>query len=279
MTCFSKVTGDAIRAATGCRVVGRYGVGVDNIDVPAATALGIPVTYVPDYCVDEVSEHTLALTLALLRKVAIADRRVRGGEWSAKALEPIRRIRGLIFGTVGFGRIARAAAAKAAAIGMEVVAHDPFVDADAIAAAGARPAGTLTELLETADVVSLHVPMTAENRHLIGAAELARMRPDAVLVNTARGGLVDTAAVLAALRAGQIAGAGLDVLETEPPTWSEGLADEPNLIVTPHIAFYSEQSLVDLKRKAAEAVAAVLTGAQPAAVANARELAAAGHGG
>jgi D-3-phosphoglycerate dehydrogenase len=277
MTCFSRVSAEAIEGAEGCRVVGRYGVGVDNIDVAAATRRGIPVTYVPDYCVHEVSEHALALTLALLRKVAFADRGTRVGEWPAQALKPLRRISGRTFGVVGFGRIARATAAKAAAFGMEVVAYDPFVPDDAVVAAGARPMSSLDELLETADVVSLHVPMTAENRHLIGAEQLARMRADAVLVNTARGGLVDTTAVVAALHAGEIAGAGLDVLEAEPPVGDEGLTGAPNLIVTPHVAFYSEESLVDLKRMAAEAVGAVLTGRRPAAMANEAALAAAGH--
>jgi D-3-phosphoglycerate dehydrogenase / 2-oxoglutarate reductase len=272
LTCFAQVSADAIAGAADLRVVGRYGVGVDNIAVSAASGRGIPVTNVREYCVDEVSEHAIALAFALARKTAEADRDVRAGGWPVLGLKPIRRMAGRPFGVVGFGRIARAVAAKAAALGMPVLAYDPFLDDAEIAAAGATPV-SLVQLLAEAAFVSLHVPLTPETHHLIDAERIALMRDDAILINTARGPLVDGDALAAALADGRLAGAGLDVLETEPPPAGHPLLALPNVVVTPHVAFYSEESLIELKRRATENVAAVLEGRDTDAIVNGAALA------
>jgi D-3-phosphoglycerate dehydrogenase len=259
MTCFAKTTGKVIEAAPGLRIVARYGVGVDNIDVATATRRGIPVTNVPDFCVEELSDHALALILAAIRKIARYDRATRGGRWDLTVGQPIHRVRGQTLGVVGLGRSGTRLAEKAAALGFRVVAHDRSATPDEAAACGARLV-PLTDLLAGADAVSLHVPLTPETRHLIGAAELARMRPGAVLVNTARGGIVDLDALREALAAGRIGGAGLDVLPEEPPDPNDRLLRMENVILTPHVAFYSEESLVELQTKTAEEVARRLRG-------------------
>ncbi len=257
------LTAEGIGALARCRVIARYGVGVDSVDVAAATARGIAVCNVPDYCVDEVSDHALALLLASARRVAAQDRCVREGRWAARAAGPVRRLRGRTLGVVGFGRIGQALAAKAAAVGLRVVARDPLVADEAVRAAGAEPAGTLEALLAEAHFVSVHVPLGAGTRALIGEPELRRMRPDAVLINTARGGVVDEAALARALREGWIAGAALDVRQTEPAAPGHPFAGLPNVILTPHMAWYSEESEIEVRRKAAEGVAAVLSGRRP----------------
>jgi D-3-phosphoglycerate dehydrogenase len=220
------------------------------------------VCNVPDYCIDEVADSALALLLALLRGVVALDRDVRAGRWNDRAAGPLRRVVGTRLGVVGFGRIGRALAARAAALGMEVWATDPVVAPAAISEAGARPA-TLDELLAACEAVSLHVPLTAETERLLGTRELARMPRGSLLVNTARGGLVDTDALLAALESGHLAGAALDALEIEPPTRKEPAPQAPGLIVTPHAAWYSEDAERELKRRAVGAVRAVLEGREP----------------
>lgn len=274
LTCFAPVSRSAIEGTAGLRAVGRYGVGVDNIDVAAASERGLPVTNVREYCVDEVSEHALALLFAVARKTAESDRALRAGEWPSEGLKPIRRLAGRTLGVVGFGRIARAVASKAAALGMHVIAHDPFLSHQQISDGGATPR-TLPQLLASADVVSLHVPLTDDTHHLINAARLATMRSDAILINTARGPLIDEQALAAALAEGQIAGAGLDVLEAEPPPADSPLLRLPNVVVTPHIAFYSEESLIELKRCATENLVAALEGRATDAIVNASALPAA----
>jgi D-3-phosphoglycerate dehydrogenase len=243
---------------TRCRIVARYGIGVDNIDVAAARAAGIEVTNVPDYCVEEVAAHTLALALALVRRIAQGDATIRAGGWGIGGLRPIRRLSGLTFGLIGYGRIARLVADHVRALGASVVVHDPYVQpwADGPLLVG------FDELLEASDVVSIHAPFTPGTRHLIDAARLARMRPGAYLINTSRGPLVDLPAVVDALRAGHLGGAALDVFEVEP--LPAGTIDEvPGLIATPHMAFYSEEALEESQRKAATQVIKVLTGLPP----------------
>ncbi|MDE3076446.1 MAG: C-terminal binding protein, partial [Chloroflexota bacterium] len=198
-----------------CRAIVRTGVGVDNLDVAAATARGIVVACVPDASVEEVSNHALGLLLACSRKIVRLDRALRSGAWDRTALAPMGTIHGQTLGLVGFGRIARALAAKVKALGMRVVACDPYVAAEVVRAAGVE-ALELAALLEQADFVSLHVPLAPETHHLIGAEQLARMRSSAFIINTARGGLIDQPALVAALNAKAIAGAGLDVYEHEP---------------------------------------------------------------
>lgn len=254
---------DALAALTRCRVIARYGVGYDTVDIPAATARGICVCNVPDYCVDEVSDHALALLLSWARRVTALDRSVRAGEWDHRAVGPVIRLRGRTLGLVGFGRMARALAAKARPLGLRVLAHDPLLPAKAIQAGGAEPAGTLQDLLSAADFVSVHVPLGEGTRALIGQSALRRMRSGAVLINTSRGAVVDEDALARALREGWIAGAALDVLATEPPPPGHPLVGLPNIILTPHVAWYSEESEAELRRKAAQNVAAVLCGRCP----------------
>jgi D-3-phosphoglycerate dehydrogenase / 2-oxoglutarate reductase len=272
LNCDVPMPAQVIRRLEQCRVIARYGIGVDTIDIDAATAHGILVTNVPDYCIDEVSDHALALILSLARGVTRLDRSVRAGAWDISGAPKSRRLRGRTLGLVGFGRIARALAGKAAAIGLVVSAFDPYVSDDEIRAAGAKPQ-SLSDLLRTADIVSIHVPLTAESRHLIDRARLALMKPDALLVNTSRGSLIDTAALQDALNSGDLAGAGLDVLEIEPPDPLDPLLRMEEVVVTPHAAFFSEESVAELQRKAAEQVVAALAGSIPPFALNAGAIA------
>ncbi len=272
LNCYAPLSADLIRSLRRCRIIARYGIGVDTVDLPAATAAGILVTNVPDYCIDEVSDHALALILALSRGLARARPATRAGTWDLASVRPLHRLRGQTLALLGFGRIARALAAKAAPLGVRILAYDPYLAPEAIRAGGAEPADLATALRE-ADVVSVHVPLSAETRHLIGTAALEQMKPTAFLVNTARGGLVDTQALTAALQAGRLAGAALDVLESEPPPADLPLLRLPNVILTPHAAFYSEESLVELQTRAAEEVARVLRGEPPRSLVNADLLA------
>jgi D-3-phosphoglycerate dehydrogenase len=251
-----------------CRVISRFGIGVDKVDVEAATAAGIVVTNVPDYCVDEVSDHALALLLAVARRIVRLDRAVRDGVWDTMTVAgPVRRLRGRSLGVVGFGRLGRSFAAKAAALGLEVSAHDPYVTDDVIAAAGVRPV-TLPELLAGSDIVSLHVPLTAGTRHVLDRDRIATMRSGAVLVNTSRGGLVDEAALVEALREGRLEGAGLDVFEHEPPPLDDPLLSLANVVVTSHSSHYSLESAADMREKAFRNVVLVLQGRAPLSAVN-----------
>lgn len=263
MTCFAQVTEKVVRAAEKCMCISRYGVGVDNIAVATATELGIPVTYVPDYCVDEVSDHVMALLLTWNRQIGFYDGIAKEGRWGGVASPvPLVRLRGRTMGIVGLGRIGRAVATKAQAFGMEVLAHDPFLPADA-----PRPNGIelveLPALLERSDYVSLHTPLNDETRGLISADELATMKPSAFLINCARGPIIDEAALYIALRDGQIGGAGLDVMELAPPAADHPMFQLDNLLVTPHVGFLSRQSVLELEVRTAKATVDVLQGRMP----------------
>jgi len=262
LTDYFTVSAEVVAELRRCRVVCQYGVGLDGIDVDAATAAGILVTHTPAYCVDELADHALALLLAVARKVTLYNSSVREGAWDYNVGPPMRSLRGRTLGLVGFGRAARALAQRVVPLGLRPLAHDPLVDPETIAAGGAEPA-TLARVLAESDIVSLHAPMTPETRGLLGAAELAAMRPGAIVVNTARGGLVDEQALAAALREGRLAGAGLDVFGTEPPAPDNPLLALENVVVTPHAAFLSVESLIRVQREAAEEVARVLTGDRP----------------
>ena len=263
LNCYRPLSADIVEAMKNCRIIARYGIGVDTIPLAVATSRGIQVTNVPDYCIEEVADHGLALILALTRGIIRGLDQTRGGGWNVKLLRPLHRQRGQTLGLVGFGRIARALAHRATALGYEIIVSDPFLSDEAVRTGGAR-AVDLDTLFKESDVVSLHAPLTSKTRHMVNAERLATMRPGAVLVNTSRGGLVDYEAVVTALRGGTLGGAGLDVLETEPPAaGSTPLGEVPNLVVTPHLAFYSEQALVELQRKAAEQIRAVLEGRAP----------------
>ena len=262
LNCYAKMTTRVIEKLDRCKIIARYGIGVDNVDLAAATHAGILVTNVPDYCIDEVSDHALALLLSLARQIAAADRAVRGGAWDVVAHGGIHRLRGRTLGVVGFGKIAIAVASKAQAFGLRVLAHDPYLEAAVIARHGVR-AVDLDTLLAESDAVSIHVPLSAETRNLIGERELALMKSAAFLINTSRGGIVDEQALATALKENQLGGAALDVLTVEPPPPDHPLRQAPNVILTPHLAFYSRESVIELQTKAAEEVARALTGEPP----------------
>ena len=258
---YAKITAEMIGQMTRCRIISRFGIGVDNVDLPTATAAGIVVTKVPDYCIDEVSDHALAFVLALARKIPFANAQVHAGRWEMPAVVPIHRLRGSVLGLVGFGRIPQLVAPKAMSFGFKVVAYDPYVASEIFTRAGVESVD-FARLLDASDFISIHSPLLAETRNLFNADAFRRMKPTAYLVNTARGPIVDEAALAEALDAGQLAGAALDVMPQEPPSGSP-LLGRANVILTPHISFYSEESLVELQTKAAEEVLAVLTGKAP----------------
>ena len=258
---YAKITADMIRKMAKCRVISRFGIGVDNVDIDAATAAGIVVTKVPDYCIDEVSDHAMALLLAVVRKIPSSSARTHGGRWEMKAVVPIHRLRGSVLGLAGFGRIPQLVAPKAQAFGMKVVAYDPFIPADVFSRAGVEKV-ELPALLATSDYVSVHTPLTPETRNLFNRDTFGQMKRGAYIVNTARGPIIDEAALAEALDSGQIGGAALDVMTQEPPPPSP-LFGRDNVIITPHTSFYSEESLVELQVKAAQEVVAVLSGKPP----------------
>jgi D-3-phosphoglycerate dehydrogenase len=249
---------DSIGRLEKCRIIARYGIGFDNVDLSAASKAGMVVTNVPDYSVEEVATHALALILATLRKVVAADTSVRLGTWSVDNFRPIRRLSTLTVGLVGYGRIARQIAAPLAALGARIIAHDPYLEPGP----DLPPLLSLEEVLAEADIVSLHLPLTDETRGFINAQRIAGMKPGAILVNTSRGPLVDLGSLTDALVDGRLSGAGLDVFDIEPldPSRIEGI---PNLIATPHMAYYSEEALAESQTKAATQVIKVLTGESP----------------
>ena len=248
----------AIAQLQRSKIIARYGIGVDNIDLPAATARNIIVTNVPDYCVEEVATHALAMILSLLRKLPEADRRTREGQWGVGELGPINRVSEQTIGLIGYGRIGRRLSAVLSELGATMIVYDPYLAQDPT---GVRLV-SLDELLGSAHVVSLHAPLTDETRGIIDAAALRAMKSSAVLVNTSRGPLVVLDDLLAALKTGEIRAAGLDVFEQEPPDAAQ-LRDVPNLLASPHIAFYSESAITESQTKAATQVINVLTGKAP----------------
>ncbi|HEY2921244.1 MAG TPA: C-terminal binding protein [Candidatus Binatia bacterium] len=262
LNCYAKMTARVIENLNHCKIIARYGIGVDNVDLAAATKAGILVTNVPDYCVDEVSDHALALLLALARKIVTADAGVKSGTWNVTAHAEIRRLRGQTLGLLGFGKIAKALASKAQSLGMKLLVYDPYLAPELIGLHGAEAAG-LERLLAEADAISIHVPLSPDTRNLIGQRELAHMKPTAFLINTSRGGIVDEQALAVALKEGRLGGTALDVLGVEPPPPDHPLRQAPNVILTPHLAFYSRESVIELQTKAAEEVARALKGEPP----------------
>lgn len=257
------LTARVIDGLDRCRVIARFGAGLDNVDIDAATAKGIQVTYVPGASVEEVSDHALAMIFSLARRLPDLDAATRSGDWKVlDRLPPFRRLDQQTVGVIGLGRIGQVLARKVRGLGMDLVAYDPFLDDAAVSALGARPL-SLDELLATSDYVSIHTPLTPGTRHLIGAAELARMKPTACLVNVARGGVVDQAAVVAALGEGRLAGAGVDVFEAEPLPLDDPLLTLDNVILSPHAAHHSLESMNELRGRVIADVAAVLAGEEP----------------
>jgi D-3-phosphoglycerate dehydrogenase len=263
-------TADVVDALERCRVIVRCGIGVDALDAERAAERGMYVANVPTYCQDEVSEHTLMLILALQRNLPTYDAAMKDGVWAQDVTTPaVHRVRGQALGLVGFGTIARLVAEKARAFGMEVVASDPYVGAEEMSAAGVEKA-PLEDVLDGADVVSLHAPLLEETRGMMDAAAFERMKESAYLVNVSRGGLVVEDDLVDALRDGEIAGAGLDVFETEPssqgdafPPFESLLRDMENVVLTPHVAWFSREANDERRRTAARDVRRVLEGDPP----------------
>jgi len=256
---YAKLTRDVLMQLTRCRAIGRFGLGVDNIDLPTAKEKGIAVNYVPDYCIREVSDHAMALLLALIRKIPLSNKLVQSGRWEMPAVVPIRRIEGTVLGLIGFGHIPRLVAPKAQAFGMRVISYDPFAKPDVFKAAGVEGVD-LDTLLKTSDYVSVHAPLLPATRGMLNAATFSKMKKGAYVVNTARGPLIDEPDLIAALDSGQVGGAGLDVVAAEPLAKDSPLLGRDNVIISPHTAFYSIEALNELQTKCATDVARVLSG-------------------
>lgn len=276
---FLKVTETTIARLRNCKVIIRCGAGFDNVDGAAARARGIALCNVPDYGSEEVADSALGMALSLMRGIHFLNSRLRRGHgaWTYEQFKPVHRLRGRVFGVVGVGRIGTAAALRAKAFGFDVVFHDPYAPDGREKALGVRRVESLDELLAKSDVVSLHCPLTPETHHMMNRDTIAKMRPGAFLVNTARGGVVEPLAVLEALARGHLGGAGLDVLEQEPPAEDHPLLlawrdpkhpAHDRLILNPHAAFYCEEGLNDMRVKGSENVRRVLLGNAPRNVVN-----------
>jgi len=259
--------GPVIDGLERCRAIIRVGIGYDSVDVAAATERGILVCNVPDYCAEEVSDHAISLLLGAARHLARQDRSIRSGQWDRTLAKPAQRLRGRTLGLLGFGRTARGVALKVRGFQFNLLAHDPYIDQEVFQTYGVKPVD-LVELLRSSDFLSVHVPLMESTYHLLGAKELAMMPQGAVLVNTARGPVVDQRALTIALCEGPLAAAGLDVLEWEPPESDDPLLKLDNVILTPHTAGYSEQSVADLYRLACQTAVEVLEGRLPSTVVN-----------
>ena len=256
---YAKLTRDILSQLTKCKAIGRFGLGVDNIDLVTAKEKGIAVNYVPDYCIREVSDHAMALLLALIRKIPLSNKLVQSGRWEMPAVVPIRRIEGTVLGLVGFGNIPRLVAPKAIAFGMKVIVFDPYAKPELFKAAGVESVD-FDALLSRSDYISVHAPLMPATRGMMNAAAFAKMKKGAYLVNTARGPLIDEPALIAALDSGQLGGAGLDVVTNEPLAKESPLLGRDNVIISPHTAFYSIEALNELQTKCASDVARVLSG-------------------
>ncbi len=261
---YAPLTRRVIEALTHCKVISRYGVGVDSVDLQAATDFGIIVANVPDYCIDEVSNQTIAMLLSLVRKTAFFDRKVKESKWDFRLGMPIYRLQGKTLGLIGCGRIGLEVAKKISAFGVKVIAFDPYLQK----VNEGIELTDLDSLLRKSDFISIHCPLNESTKHLIGEREFKKMEKKPILLNTSRGAIIDEKALILALEKGWISGAGLDVLEKEPPDIQNPLLKMENVILSPHVGFYSEESIRELKRRTAENVSAVLTGNWPKSVVN-----------
>ena len=268
ITQFARINAKVIAAMQRARAIVRYGIGVDNVDLEAAREHGIPVSNIPDYCIDEVADHTLAFMLGLTRQAMTHTQDMRAGQWRlAVPVSGMRVLREQVVGVLGFGRIGREVVKRLLAFKCRVLVHDPVVNGAEIAAAGAQAAG-LDELFAASDILSLHCPSNAATRKIIQAASLARMKPGALLVNVARGDLVDTDALVQALQSGQLGGAALDVFDPEPLPADHALRAMPRVIVAPHIASVSPTAVKKLREGAASRALAAVRGELPPNVVN-----------
>ncbi len=261
---YAPLTRAVLERLPKCKVISKYGVGVDSVDLKAATDFGIIVANVPDYCIDEVADHTISLLLTLARKTAFFNQRVKTNQWDFRQGIPIHRIRNKTLGLIGCGRIGREVARKMSVFGVRAIAYDPYI-ADT---GGAVAFVDLDTVLRESDFISIHCSLNESTRHLLGGREFQKMQKKPFIINVARGPIVDEKELIRALNEDRISGAGLDVLEKEPPDPHDPLLKMENVILSPHVAFYSEESIRELKRRAAEGVSAVLMGKWPKAVVN-----------
>ena len=261
---YAPLTRRVLENLPNCKVVSRYGVGVDSVDLKAATDLGIIVANVPDYCMDEVADQTISMLLGLIRKTAFFDQKVKSGQWDFRQGIPIYRTRGKTLGLIGCGKIGLEVAKRISAFGLRVIAFDPYIE---------KPHEVIElkdidTVLKESDFISIHCPLNDSTRHLIGDEAFKKMEKRPILINTSRGPIIDEKALIQALKEGLISGAGLDVLEKEPPDSQNPLLMMENVILTPHVSFYSAESISELKRRTAKNVADVLTGRWPRSVVN-----------
>jgi len=271
--CYAEITANIIAAMENCKVIVKSGMGVNNIDIPAATKKGIMVANVQRYCLDEVSDHAISLTLALVRKVAFMDRRVRAGKWEGVGpCRPIPRIKDLLFCLYGFGGIARYMARKLKAIGFQLAAYDPFLNTEVFEQEGVERITDETELFRRADVLAVQLNLNKDTEKIISFEKFKLMKPSAIFINTARGGLVDEEGLVRALQEGIIGGAGLDVLTSEDPDMSSPLFQMENVCITPHIAYYSLGAEIDLRHGACTQVIDALSKGEPEFFLNKKEL-------
>lgn len=267
ITQYARVGAKIINAFTNCRLIARYGNGVDIVDVEAATQRNILVTNIPDYCVDEVADHAMAMLLSCIRKLQQYHKATHSGIWRWVAGQPIHRIRGRTMGLLAFGKIARAIAERGKPFGMRIIAYDPYLSYEDFASYGVTPV-SFDELIEQTDYLMIQVPLTDETRGMIGEAELKKMNPSSVIINTSRGPLVDNEALYRALKEGWISAAGIDDTEEEPAKRRNWKPDNPlfeldNIIITPHSAYYSEESIHEARLRASQEVVRVLSGKPP----------------
>lgn len=275
---YARIGGETIARMRHCEVIARFGVGVDIVDVDSATERGILVTNVQNYCTEEVADHAISLWLTLARKLPAYDRATHAGIWRWQSGQPVYRLRGRTMGVVSLGKIGQAIAARAQVFGVKVIAYDPFLSADKAASLGVELVSK-SDLLARSDYVLMQAPMTPQTRHFLSDAEFAIMKPGAILVNTGRGPTVDNQALFRALTDGHLAAAGLDDPEEEPAKRANWTPDDnpifslPNVLITPHAAYYSEESIHEARVTAATQVAKVLTGQKPDYTVNADALA------
>lgn len=259
---YAKLNENILRSLKKCKAIGRFGIGVDNIDLEVAAELGISVNYVPDYCLDEVSDQAMAMIISMARKIPQSNKLVQSGRWEMPAVVPIYRLRGKVVGLIGFGNIPRLMAPKAQAFGFDVIACDPYAPTDIFEKYGVKSV-SMDELYEQSDFISVHAPLLPQTKGLVDIEAFRKMKKTAIIVNTARGPLINETDLIQALDDNEIGGAGLDVVETEPLPADSPLIGRDNVILAPHTAFYSVEALEELQTKAASDVAKVLIGEEP----------------
>lgn len=281
LTQWAPLTANVIASLQKCKLIVRYGIGVDNVDLEAAGRRGLPVANIPDYALDEVADHTFALLLTSARKIPQVMNAVRNGEWSTNPAQPMYSLAGRTLGLAGFGNIARKVAQRAQPFGLQVIAYDPYVASEVYQAHGVVPA-TFEELLQQSDYLSVHLPLNEATHRLLDREAFALMKPGAYIINTSRGGVIHTEHLIEALQSGRLAGVGLDVLESEPIEADSPLLSLPEVVLTSHCAWYTEDALRRLQLMAAQEVERGLAGLQPRHIANRQWLNAAlpyGEGG